>query len=158
MVELEPSVPIDRIHTQAELLDESLKLRGRVVLVFGLVAAVALMQAGFGIYGTLSLLVNRRRSEIGVRLALGAQRSSVIRFVLRQSLAAILAGILVGVGGTLILGRLMMTGGMLQPVSVTEQLSVVAFVLIVIVLAALASSAPAWRISRTNPAQALKGE
>jgi predicted permease len=158
MVELEPNVPIDRIHTQAELLDESLKLRGRVVLVFGLVAAVALMQAVFGIYGTLSLLVNRRRPEIAVRLALGAQRSSVIRFVLRQSLAAILAGILVGVGGTVILGRLMMTGGMLQPVSVTEQLSVVALVLIVIVLAALASSAPAWRISRTNPAQALKGE
>jgi ABC-type antimicrobial peptide transport system permease subunit len=141
-----------------ELAARSMAELSFTMITLTVAAALALILGAVGIYGTLSLLVNRRRSEIGVRLALGAQRSSVIRFVLRQSLAAILAGILVGVGGTLILGRLMMTGGMLQPVSVTEQLSVVAFVLIVIVLAALASSAPAWRISRTNPAQALKGE
>jgi len=124
-----------------------------MVLLFAL---TALLLAALGIYGTISYLVNERTHEIGIRLALGAKRSDIMRMILRQGLALALAGAALGLVGALIVSHLM--AGLLYGVSPTDPLTFIGVTLVLTVAALAASYIPAMRAMRVDPLVALRYE
>jgi putative ABC transport system permease protein len=119
-------------------------------------AATALLLAGLGIYGTISYLVNEQRREIAIRLALGAQRGTILKMVLGRGLGLAAAGAGVGVAGALMVSRLM--AGLLFGVSPTD-LTTFAGVTIVLTTVALAASyIPALRAMRLDPITTIRTE
>ncbi len=124
-----------------------------MVLLFAL---TALLLAGLGIYGTISYLVSERTHEIGIRLALGAKRSEIMRMILRQGLALAVAGAALGLVGALIVSHLM--AGLLFGVSPTDPLTFVGVTLVLTVVALAASYIPAMRAMRVDPLVALRYE
>jgi putative ABC transport system permease protein len=124
-----------------------------MVLLFAL---TALLLAGLGIYGTISYLVSERTHEIGIRLALGAKRSEIMRMILRQGLALAVAGAALGLVGALIVSHLM--AGLLFGVTPTDPLTFVVVTLVLTAVALAASYIPAMRAMRVNPLVALRYE
>jgi putative ABC transport system permease protein len=98
--------------------------------------------------------VNQRRREIGVRMALGAPQASVLRLILRQGLSVALSGVLVGVAGSLLVGRLL--GRLLYGVSGSDPISVADAAFVLLGVALLACYLPARRASRADPLVALR--
>jgi predicted permease len=153
---IDPDVPVTQPGTMAQALDESVALprfRSSLMAIF---AATALLLAGVGIYGVIAYSVTRRTQEIGIRMALGASRSGVLRLILVQGSRLALIGIVVGLPGAILFVRTL--GTMLFGVSPADPLT---FATVVIVLggsALLASFIPARRAARVNPVQALRQE
>ena len=147
-------LPIAEMRTEREQIDQSLgaeRLFAALVTAFGI---IALVLAAIGIYGIMAFAVSRRTSEIGVRLALGAQRGDVQWLVLRQSLMMALLGILVGVPAALELSSL--AGKLLYGVKSNDPVSIAGAVVLMAVVAALAAWIPARRASRVDPMVALR--
>lgn len=142
--------------TMQELLDTSVSQPRFDTLLLALFAAIALLLAVVGIYGLIAYSVAQRTHEIGVRMALGAERSDVLGMVVRQGAALAAAGISPGLGGALALTRLLKT--MLFGVGVTDipTLLVAPLVLLLAVLAA--ALVPALRATRISPLVALRHE
>ena len=124
-----------------------------MVLLFAL---TALLLAGLGIYGTISYLVSERTHEIGIRLAFGANRSEIMRMILRQGLELATAGAVVGLVGALIVSRLMT--GLLYGVLPTDPLTFIGVTLVLTAVALAASYIPAMRAMRVDPIAALRYE
>jgi len=128
-------------------------LIARLTELFGL---VALILASVGLYGVTAHSVARRTSEIGIRMALGASRTTVVRMILRSVFTQIGAGILIGLPLALVAGRLL--ADQLYGVSTADPLILTA-VSFALALAALAAGLrPAWQASSTDPVQALRTE
>ena len=121
-----------------------------------LFAVTALLLAGLGIYGTISYVVSERTREIGVRLALGAQRGEILGMVLRQGLGLALGGAALGLIGALVVSRLM--AGMLYGVRPTDLVTFVGVTLVLTVVAMAACYIPARRAMRVDPLVALRYE
>jgi putative ABC transport system permease protein len=119
-------------------------------------AGTALLLAGLGIYGTISYLVNEQRREIAIRLALGAQRGSILKMVLRRGLGLVAAGAGLGVAGALIVSHLM--AGLLFGVSPNDLLTFVAVSVVLTLVALAASCIPALRAMRLDPITMLHTE
>jgi ABC-type antimicrobial peptide transport system permease subunit len=115
-----------------------------------------LILAAIGIYGVISYLVTQGTHDIGVRVALGAQRANIIRMVLRQGAELVGIGIAVGLIGALALTRAM--AGLLFGVNATDSLTFCGVVLILALVAVLATYIPAWRATKVNPIEALRQE
>lgn len=124
--------------------------------LIGAFALTALLLAALGIYGVISYMVSERTHEIGIRLALGAQRRSILAMVLRQGLALAIAGATVGLVGAVIVSRLMR--GMLYGVKPTDPLTFVGVAVLLIVVALLACYIPARRAVGVDPLVALRYE
>ena len=124
--------------------------------IVALFAVTALLLAALGIYGTISFMVSERTHEIGIRLALGAQRGKILEMVLRQGLGLALCGTAVGLVGALIVARLM--AGLLYGVRPTDPLTFVAVSLVLTAVALVACYIPAWRAMRVDPLIALRHE
>jgi len=124
-----------------------------MVLLFAL---TALLLAGLGIYGTISYLVSERTHEIGIRLALGATRGTILQMILRQGLALAVAGAALGLVGALIVSHLM--AGLLFGVSPNDPLTFVGVTLVLTGVALAASYIPAMRAMRVDPLVALRYE
>ena len=122
--------------------------------IIGLFALTALLLAGLGIYGVISYLVSERTHEIGIRLALGAQRSDILRMVVRQGLGLAIAGAAVGLVCALIVSHLM--AGLLYGVRPTDPVTFVGVALLLIGVALLACYIPAQRAIRVDPLVALR--
>jgi putative ABC transport system permease protein len=122
----------------------------------GLFALTALLLAGLGIYGVISYIVSERTHEIGIRLALGAQRQNILRMVLRQGLTLAIIGAAVGFVCGLIVSHLM--AGLLYGVRPTDPVTFAAVALLLIGVAALACYIPARRAIRVDPLVALRYE
>jgi putative ABC transport system permease protein len=156
LAQLDPDLPVSDVLTMEQTiglttLDAS--FTSTLVLAF---AIIALLLAAVGLYGVLSYLATQRTSEIGIRIALGAQRSSVIRLLLLDGLMPAWAGLvlgLIGSGFSVQLIRNMLYGA--QPLDWTIFTAVAVLLLIV---AATACAIPAWRASRLDPVQALRAE
>src|SRR4029450_785510 len=119
--ELDPTLPVSEVHTMEGAMAESLSLaRLTNVLLTGF-AGLALLLAVIGIYGVMSLNVNGRLGEFGVRLALGAAPRDVLRLVMRQGLVLALLGLVIGLGGALWLTRFL--GSMLFQVSPMDRVT-----------------------------------
>jgi putative ABC transport system permease protein len=127
-----------------------------LLVLVGLFAALAVLLACLGVYGVLSNAVSERTREIGVRIALGARRDEVFRMVLGQGLAPAAVGTVVGVAGTLLLGRLM--HGLLFGVAPHDPTTVAAVVALLVAVAILACTLPARRATRVDPIEAIRAE
>ena len=124
-----------------------------MVLLFAL---TALLLAGLGIYGTISYLVSERSHEIGIRLALGATRGTILQMILRQGLELAIAGAALGLVGALIVSHLM--AGLLFGVTPTDPLTFVGVTLVLTAVALAASYVPALRAMRLDPITTLHSE
>ena len=129
------------------------RLSGTLVSLFAALAAVI---AGVGIYGVLSQTVRRRRREIGIRMALGAQGGDVVRLILTDSLRWVLAGTALGLAAAFGLGRLIRS--LLYSTSASDPLTFLSVPLVLVLLALAASWAPTLRAVRVNPATTLHDE
>ena len=154
--ELDPNLPMQKPMTQRAQFDESFsqaRLFARLSMFFGLIAALLVAT---GLYGTLAYRVSRRTSEIGVRMALGAQRSHVLWMVLRESLLMSVAGIAVGV--PLAVGGAQLMRSMLFGVSPGDVVSFACAVVGVTLVMLVASAIPARRAASVDPIIALRYE
>jgi len=124
--------------------------------LMGTFAAIALTLAAVGIYGVLSYLVARRTHEIGIRLAVGADRSQVLALVLKQGLTLAGAGIAVGMIAAFLLTRLMQS--LLYQVGPSDPITFSVVTVALIVVSLLASALPAYRATRVSPLIALRTE
>jgi predicted permease len=149
------SVPME-FRTMRERVDGSLADRRFALLVLGSFAAIALVLAGVGIYGVVSYSVERRRREMGVRLALGAAPASVRGLVVRDAMRIVAAGLAVGIVGAAAASRLLRS--MLFDVSAADPLTFVTVVAILAGVALLACWIPALRTTRVDPLLALRSE
>jgi ABC-type antimicrobial peptide transport system permease subunit len=124
--------------------------------MLGAASAIALLLGLVGIYGVISYVVSQRTREIGVRMALGASRSTVRGMVVRQGLALCGAGVALGLVAAALLSRLM--GSLLYGVRATDPITYVAVALSLIGVAMLASLIPAVRAAGVDPGSALRAE
>jgi putative ABC transport system permease protein len=151
---IDPDQPVDNFRTLAEVRSESLASPTLVATLLGLFGALALVITAAGIAGVIAFSVNQRTQEFGIRMALGAQRASVLSLVLRQGLALVLSGLAIGLAGALVLTRLLTT--LLFGIQPTDGLTFVAVSMVLIAVAAVACLIPARRAASVDPMVALR--
>jgi predicted permease len=142
--------------TMNDIIANSLAERRFSMTLLGIFAGVALVLASVGIYGVISYVVGQRTQEIGVRIAMGAQRSQVLRLVLAQGAAMSAIGAAIGLGAALPLTRLM--GTLLFAVSAADPMTYFCVVALLFGVSLAACWLPAWRAARLNPVDALRYE
>jgi putative ABC transport system permease protein len=152
--ELDPQIPVANLATMDEVLATSVARPRFITLLLAIFAAVALTLAAIGTYGVMAYAVAQRRQEIGIRMALGAQRSSVLAMVLQQGVGIALVGLVLGVAGSFALTRLL--SSLLFNVSATDATAFVSAPLLLGLVAVFACFIPAQRATRTDPARVLK--
>jgi predicted permease len=152
--QLRPDVP-SVLRTMETVITTSVADRRFVLVLVGVFGAAALLLATLGIYSVISYLVTQRRQEIGVRIALGAQRGDVLNLVLRQGATLALIGIVVGSAGALFVTRLLK--GLVYGVSTTDPVAFGGVIILLTVVALLASWLPAQRATRVDPMNVLRG-
>ncbi|HTS11093.1 MAG TPA: ABC transporter permease [Candidatus Limnocylindrales bacterium] len=153
--DLAPDMPV-KFATFAQEMGGWLADRRFLLLLVGLFAAVALALAAVGIYGVVAFSVARRTQEIGIRMALGAQRSDVLRLILGEGARLALIGVAIGVAASLAVTRLM--ASLLFGVSATDPVTFVVVAVLLPAVALLASYIPARRAMRLDPNTALRYE
>jgi predicted permease len=151
-----PDAPVSEVQTMSTMVSESVATPRSTALLFIVFAALALTLGSIGIYGVLSFLVSNRTREIGIRMALGAQRPDVLRSVLKEGGRTSLWGIALGMAAALALMRVLSSE--LYSVSATDPLTFGAVAIIVAVIALLACYIPANRAMRVDPMVALRYE
>jgi predicted permease len=153
---LDPDLPIASVRTMESVVSAAAaRSRMRSYLLGGL-AGLALLLAAIGLYGIISYGVTQRRGEIGVRMALGADRAEILRLVVGQGMALTAAGLVLGVAGGLALSRLLRS--LLYGVTATDPVTFVAVVLTLGAVSLLASWLPARRAARVDPVIALRAQ
>ena len=140
--------------TMNEIISQSLAARRFSMILLGAFAALALVLSSVGIYGVISYLVARRTQEIGIRMALGADRADVVRMVLRDGMRLALLGVAIGIVAALGLTRLM--AKMLYGVSPTDPLTFLAISVLLLLIAMAACYIPARRAMCVEPVIALR--
>ena len=151
---LDASLPVANLASMEDVLSTSLARPRFLTLLLGIFAAVALALAAIGTYGVMSYSVAERRKEIGIRMALGAQASSVLRMILRQGVVTAGLGIVIGLLGAFALSSMLQA--MLFNISSTDPTAFVVAPLTLSVVALIACYAPALRATRVDPAGVLK--
>ncbi len=154
--QLDPELPMAAVATMDQLLADSLSRSRFTMLLLGIFAAVALVLASVGIYGLIAYSVTQRTQELGIRIALGAQRRDVLRLVLAQGTRLTFLGVAIGVFAALALSRLLAT--LLFGVSATDPLTFAGVAALLAVVALLACFIPARRATRVDPLVALRYE
>ena len=152
--EVDPEQTIYHAATLPSLLSETLQTRKFYLILIALFAGVALGLAAIGVHGLVSFATTERRREIGVRVALGAERGDVERMIIRQGFAVTVPGIIVGVAGALALTRFL--GTMLYGVRPIDPPTFALVATVMIAVSGLAAYLPARRASSVDPAQVLK--
>jgi ABC-type antimicrobial peptide transport system permease subunit len=154
--DVDREMPLRDILTMDDLVANSLTQQRFNMLLLGAFAGLALLLAGVGIYSVLSYSVRRSVREIGIRMALGAQLSEVLRSVVLEGMKPTLLGVAIGAGGALALGRVL--SGMIYGVRATDPLTFLAVAVLLAVIALLASFIPAYRATKVDPMVALRYE
>jgi predicted permease len=154
--QMDANLPLEQPMTQAAVFEDSYaqqRLFSRLAMFFALLAAFLV---GIGLYGTMAYRVNRKKVEIGVRMAMGAQRSQVLYLVLRETFQIAVLGTAAGIPIALIVGHFM--GSMLYELQPYDRLSLVAALLGIAGVSLMAGLIPAHRAASINPVQALRSE
>ncbi|MGH7464782.1 MAG: FtsX-like permease family protein, partial [Longimicrobiales bacterium] len=151
---LDPQLPIANMASMADVLYEAVSRPRFITLLLAVFAAVALALAAIGTYGVMAYSVAQRRQEIGIRMALGAQASSVLGMVLTQGFSVAALGLALGIGGALMLTKLL--SSLLFNVSATDPLAFVIAPLLLGLVALTACYIPARRATHVDPALVLK--
>jgi predicted permease len=149
-------LPIRAIRTMEEVVDLSVAQRRFQLTLMSVFAACALLVASLGIYGVVSYAVARRRNEIGIRMALGAERSRLLKMVLRQGMTPVIIGLAAGIAVALFLSRAIR--GLLFEVQPADPLTIAAVSAVLLVVGALACLIPARRAAGTDAVAALRVE
>ena len=153
---LDREVPISEVQTMDDVIAMLSSQPRFLMVLLTAFASVALLLAAVGIYAVMSYSVSRRTHEVGIRMALGARRSDVLRLVIKQGMAVALIGALAGVGASLVLVKLMKS--LLFSVEPTDPLTFMAMPTLLCLIALLATFIPAHRATRVEPMQALRYE
>jgi len=146
--------PVEDVRTMEDRIAGYAAGRRFYTLLLGIFSALAVALAGVGIYGVISYSVSERRHELGIRMALGAQRTDILNLVVGQGFKLTLVGVIVGVAGAFTLGRFL--SGLLYGVKPSDPLTFVAVALILTAVALLASYVPARRATKVDPMVALR--
>jgi predicted permease len=149
-------LPIPAVRSMDEVVDRSVSERRFQLTLMGVFAASALLVASLGIYGVVAYSVARRRNEIGIRMALGAQRSRLLRLVIRQGMAPVVLGLAAGVAAALFLGEAIRS--LLFGIQPADPLTIAGVTTVLLVVGALACLIPARRAAGTDPVAALRCE
>jgi putative ABC transport system permease protein len=153
---LDSEVPVFQVRSLEEVARSRLGTRRFAMSLFGVFAVLALVLGAIGVYGVMSFAVTQRVRELGVRLALGASRGSVLRMVLRQGMRLTLPGVIIGV--VLSLGASRALRGLLFNVSELDPSTYVGVAILLAVVSVVASSIPAYRATRVDPLTSIQNE
>jgi putative ABC transport system permease protein len=153
---VDPTLPVFGQSTMNDLLADSMVRRKVVLSLMGAFAVVALLLAAIGTYGVMSVAANQRVREIGIRMALGAQRRDIERLIVRPGLFLAVVGIVAGVGTAAVLARLMRA--VLFAVAATDVMTYTSVSLLLIVVTLVACYVPARRATKQDPLTALRTE
>jgi putative ABC transport system permease protein len=153
---IDPDLPVYRVRTMTEVMGDSLQRRRLALILLAAFAGLALLLAGVGIYGVTSYGVAQGRQEIGLRMALGADRGQVMRMMIRRGMSTIAVGLALGVVLALSLTRLM--SGLLFAVRASDPLALGGAALLLTAAALFAIIIPARRAAKLNPMVALRNE
>jgi putative ABC transport system permease protein len=153
---IDPNLPIYEVRTMEERLFESVTQPRFRTALLGAFAALALVMAVVGLYAVMAVSVAQRTHELGIRVALGAQRCDVIGLVLRQGMKLAGLGVVIGLAGAWALSRVLTT--LLYEVKPTDPLTFLAVPVLLIAVAILACWLPARQAARVDPITALRQE
>ena len=151
---IDPQQPADRFRTLDDVRASTLESPKLTAILIGLFALLALVITAAGMAGVIAFSVNQRTQEFGLRMALGAQRGSVLGMVLRQGLQLVLIGLAIGLGGSMVLASVMTT--LLFGVEPTDAITFVAVSMVLVAVAAVACLVPARRAASVDPMIALR--
>jgi ABC-type antimicrobial peptide transport system permease subunit len=154
--EADPSLPVIGLRPMDDVIGGSVRQPRMLMHLFGGFAGLALLLAAIGTYGVLSYLVTQRRREIGIRIALGAGRETVLHSVMAHGLTLALIGLAAGLAAALVLTRLM--EALLFEVRPNDPATLVGVAVLIAAVAAAASLVPALRATRVDPIAALREE
>jgi len=153
---LDPRIPLSGAETMSELIDDMTAVKRFTSLILSGFAGIGLVLTVMGVYGVAAYLVAQRTQEIGIRLALGAPRSAVVWLVSSQGLRMALAGVAIGVVGTILAAQSM--ASLLYRISALDPLTLACASIALIAVAFAASALPARRAAKIDPMQALREE
>jgi putative ABC transport system permease protein len=153
---VDPDQPITDVKTLDELRGDSIAATRLTSILLAMFAGLALAIAATGLSGVTALLVSQRTREIGIRMALGAQRASVLQMFVMQAMKVIVSGLVIGLVGALLGARLIQS--LLFSTPPTDPLTFMGVMLLFVAVALIASYVPARRISRVSPLIALRSE
>jgi ABC-type antimicrobial peptide transport system permease subunit len=153
---LDVQLPVYDVKTMDQVLYTALARPRFVTLLLAVFAGVAMVLATVGIYGVMSYTVAQNTREIGIRLALGAQRRDVLNLVVGQGLALTVLGVMIGLAGAFVLTRLMTN--LLYGVTATDPLTFVVVPALLVAVSLLACYLPARRATNVDPMVALRYE
>jgi predicted permease len=153
---IDPGVPVLAVRTMNQQIDNDILVDRLIATLSSFFGILALLLAAVGLYGVISYGVTRRTREIGIRMALGAQRSSVLWLVMRRAAALVLIGGLIGIPAALFATRLVKA--LLYGIGAQDPVAVVLATLALVAVAALASFLPARRATKVDPMVALRYE
>jgi putative ABC transport system permease protein len=154
--QLNKDLALSPMRTMDEIFGASLARQRMSMLVFVVFAGVALTLASVGLYGVVAHGVTERTHEIGVRIALGAERRHVLGLVVRQGLSMALLGLAIGAGAALALSRWI--EALLFGVTANDPATMAAVAATLLAVALIACYVPAWRATRVDPTTALRAE
>jgi predicted permease len=149
-----PDLPVFGVRALRSIISDSLAPRRFAMQILGFFAATAMLLAAIGIYGVMAYFVSQRVREIGVRMALGAQRGDVMKLIVRKGMSLALVGVAVGLVAALVLARLI--SGLLFGVSANDPFTLAAFTMLLALVAFLANYIPASRAAKVDPMIALR--
>ena len=153
---IDPQQPIDDVRTMNDYLYDLNSVGFAMITMFVIFALFALAMAGMGLYGVMSFMVSQRSREIGLRMALGAERAPVLRLVLGQGGKLLLFGTTIGLVIAFLLSR--MVASLLFGISSTDPVSFIGVPLVLILIALAANFIPAQRATRIDPMRTLRSE
>ncbi|MFL6567922.1 MAG: FtsX-like permease family protein, partial [Chthoniobacterales bacterium] len=156
MWKVDPLIPIAKVQRVSEVISLSLSARRFNALLIGVFAGVALLLAAVGLYGVIAYLVQQRTHEIGVRMAIGAQRRDILHLVLRHGLTLSAIGGVIGVCGALATSRVLR--GMLYGIEPTDPATFASVMIALFAVALTAIYFPARRAMNVQPMEALRYE
>jgi putative ABC transport system permease protein len=148
--------PVYNVRTMEDLLATTLAPRRLVVFLLGAFALLALVLGAIGVYSVLAYSVTERKHEIGIRMALGAQQSSILKLVMRQGLSLVLIGMIVGLAGIFVFKQVI--ANLLFELTATDPLSYISSLVVLATVAILACYLPARKAMRVDPVIALRQE
>jgi putative ABC transport system permease protein len=153
---IDPALPLTNVQRMSALIDGTLHAQRVKTIVLGAFAAMALVLVAVGLFGVISYAVAQRTQEIGIRAALGATRGDLLRLVLLRGVRFTGVGIVVGIGGALVAGRLV--ASQLFAVTRTDPETFGAVAVVLVAVALLACAVPARRAARIDPLDALRAD